>query len=488
VKRAVLYLRLSAIVEDSTSIARQEADLRAFCEREGWAVERILADDGKSGRKARANADEALRMLRDGEADVLVTWKLDRFTRQGLGAIGALVDTLDATPGALFVALQDGLRSDQAAWRLVAAVLSEVARTEADNTATRAKSAIAYRKTVTQRFTGGGTIPFGYRSEPAPDGVGRVLVVDPAEAAIVREIAPRLIDGEPFGRIAAELTARGIPTSKSPYRKARYRGAPDESLDRGRWTAATIKALWTAESLLGRVSLGAGARDVVRDADGLPVAAWEPILDLATMAKLRQRIALPDPAKRVPRGRAARLLSGVAFCAQCESRMYVTTSSGRPVYRCAMAWNGDTSHSVLIDAETLEGYVADRFLAATGDDPEVDIVEEIVEGGTLEALAEVEAALREATAALMEDSADSVALVRRLDALKSRRAQLRATPSSVSTRIVPTGRTLAEAWHSTDDVDLRRRMLLQSLDSVLIRRARSRGKFHAERVAINWLS
>jgi site-specific DNA recombinase len=218
------------------------------------------------------------------------------------------------------------------------------------------------------------------------------------------------------------------------------------------------------------------------------VAAWEPILDLATMAKLRQRIALPDPAKRVPRGRAARLLSGVAFCAQCESRMYVTTSSGRPVYRCAMAWNGDTSHSVLIDAETLEGYVADRFLAATGDDPEVDIVEEIVEGGTLEALAEVEAALREATAALMEDSADSIALVRRLDALKARRAQLRATPSSVSTRIVPTGRTLAEAWHSTADVDLRRRMLLQSLDSVLIRRARSRGKFHAERVAINWLS
>jgi site-specific DNA recombinase len=485
--RAVLYLRLSAIVEDSTSIARQEADLRALCEREGWTVERVLADDGKSGRKARANAGEALRMLRAGEAEVLVTWKLDRWTRQGLSAIGDLVATLDAAPGALFVALQDGLRSDQAAWRLVAAVLSEVARTEADNTATRAKSAIAYRKTVTQRFTGGGTIPFGYRSAPAPDGVGRVLVIDPAEAAVVREVAQRLIDGEALARVAGDLTARGIPTSKSPYRKARYRGVLDESLDRGRWTSSTIKTLWTAESLLGRTSNGVGRLDVVRDEDGLPVAAWEPILDLATMGKIRQRIAPPDPAKRAG-GRAARLLSGVAFCAVCDAKLYVTTSSGQHVYRCSASWNGDASHSVLVNAGALEEHVADRFLAGYGADPEADVVEDVTEPGTVEALAEVEAALREATAALMEDSADSVALVRRLDALKERRAQLRATPSSVTERIVLTGRTLAEAWAADAEPDLRRRHLLRVLDSVSVGRAQRRSGFDAGRVTINWLS
>ena len=109
-QRAVLYLRLSSSTEDSTSIARQAADLQQLAVREGWTVVRTLTDDGLSGRKARANAAEALRMLREDEADVLAVWKLDRWTRQGLGAIGALSDALDAVPSATFVALQDGLR------------------------------------------------------------------------------------------------------------------------------------------------------------------------------------------------------------------------------------------------------------------------------------------------------------------------------------------------------------------------------------------
>ena len=484
-KRAVLYLRLSAIVEDSTSIARQEADLRALCEREGWSIVGVLTDDGKSGRKARANASEALRMLRDGEADVLAVWKLDRFTRQGLGAIGDLVDTLDSTPGSLFVALQDGLRSDQAAWRLVAAVLSEVARSEADNTATRARSAIKYRKTVTHRFTGGGTIPFGYASAPAPDGVGRVLVPDPLEAAIVREVAGRLLAEEPVTRIAADLTERGVATSKSPARKARYRGEDDSGLDRGRWSVSTVRSLWTADLLLGRVSVG---KDVVRDDDGLPIAVWPPLLDLATVSRLRDLFGERDPSRR-PR-RRSRLLSGVAYCAYCEAKLYVTTSGGRPIYRCPGNWNGDTAHpSVAIDALQLEEYITARFLTGSGPSPEVELVRDPTDPGTEQALAEVEASLREASTALLDDDADAPALLRRIDALKARRADLRALPATVTAQYVQTGRTLAEAWHASDDLDYRRTVLVQALDHVKISTGkRGRKGLDEQRVAPIWYS
>jgi site-specific DNA recombinase len=485
-KRAVLYLRLSAIVEDSTSIARQEADLLALCEREGWAVERVLADDGKSGRKARANAAEALRMLRDREAEVLVTWKLDRWTRQGLSAIGDLVDTLDAAPGSLFVALQDGLRSDQAAWRLVAAVLSEVARTEADNTSARARSAIAYRKTVTGRFTGGGTIPFGYRSEPAHDGVGRILVPDLVEAAIVREVAEQLLDSSAtVSGIAADLTARGVPTSKSPARKARYRGQDSDGLDRGRWTASTIRSLWSSYSLLGRVSLGS---DVVRDEDGLPATSWEPILDRVTLDQLRTRLGT-DRQPRAPRARQARLLSGVVFCAYCDGKLYVTTSSGQPVYRCSASWNGNSAPhpSPAVNAENLESYVTARFLAVHGDSPEVERIQSTADTSTATALADVEAALRDATAALLSDDADSAALVRRLDALKSRRAQLRNTPGEVSTELVYTGRTVADSWNA-GTVDHRRTLLTQALDHLTVSAATRRSGFDPSRVSLLWHS
>jgi site-specific DNA recombinase len=480
--RAVAYLRLSDSVDDSTSIVRQRRDLAALAEREGWEIVRELADDGISGRKARANATEALRMLRDGEAEVLVVWKLDRFTRQGIPAVGALIDTLDATPSALFVALVDGLRSDQSSWRIIAAVLSEVARTEADTTSTRARSAIAYRKTVTYRFTGGGTIPFGYASAPAPEGPGRVLVLDPREAEVVRDVADRILDGESLSRVAADLTARGIPTSKSAYRRARYRGVPDEGLDRGRWTVGTIRALWSSHSLVGRVSLG---DDVVRDEDGLPVTVWPPILDLATLERLRVRIGLRTSGQ-APRRRAARLLSGVAFCAYCDRRLYVTTSGGRPIYACASSRNGVDCVSPKVDALHLEEYVSGLFLSARGNDPEVDLVETVADSTSAQ-LVEVEAALREATGALLADDADAPALLRRIDALKVARAALRSAAPVVSSELVPTGRTLADAWAAADD-EARRGVLLAALDHLTVSRGTAGRRVDASRVSFFWHS
>lgn len=482
-ERVVLYLRLSSVGEDSTSIARQEADLRALAEREGWPVARVLTDDGISGRKSRANAEEALRMLRDGEAEVLAVWALDRFTRQGIGAVGRLVETLDAAPAARFVTLRDGLDSSSPTWRLIASVLSEVARTEAENTAARQRSAIAYRKTVTGRFTGGGTIPYGYASAPAPDGVGRVLVVDRSEAAVVREVADRILDGETLTAIARDLNDRGVPTSKSAYRRARYRGTVDETLDRGRWRVSTMVSLWTSHTLAGRTSLGS---DVVRDGDGLPVTVWEPVLDAATLERLRARLKPSAPAPR--RRRAARLLSGVAFCAYCDRRLYVTTSGGRAVYACPASWNGEDCPSPKIDALHLEALVEERFLSAFGSSPEVEVREIVTAPETTAALADVEAALREALGALAADDADTGAIMARVALLKDRRAALRATPTSVETIVVATGRTLADAWHASTSPDDRRTRLVQTLDHVAIQSGRPVHPIEPSRVLFRWHS
>ncbi|OII35167.1 hypothetical protein BIU98_04395 [Curtobacterium sp. MMLR14_010] len=490
-KRAVLYLRLSSISEDSTSIERQRADLQGLAEREGWDVVETLTDDGISGRKARANAAAALRMLRDGEADVLAVWKLDRWTRQGLGAIGALADTLDATPGATFVAMQDGLRSNQPAWRLIAAVLSEVARTEADNTAKRVASSIAHRRTVAHRYTGGATIPFGFDSVPAPDGVGRVLVHDPEEAVVVREIARRLLESDvSLTKLAIELTARGVPTSRSPKRRARKLGKPDAGLDAGLWRAHTVKDLVTQDLALGRVT-HRGA--LVRDEDGLPATVWEPLLDRATVERLRARYAdaKRGPVTRV--ARKARLLSGVAFCGHCDSKLWVSTQGSRPIYQCAKPREyGECTGYPRVDAVNLEALVVSEFLAFRGPFPEMREEQTVDSRDDSADLQDVEAALREATAALLEDDADPAALMRRIDALKARRTELRASAASatVTTRLVPTGRTLADAWHADEDLDRRRAVLLEALDHVAILKSTSPDRrsraLDRERVVFRW--
>lgn len=463
VKRAVLYLRLSSIVDDSTAIVRQESDLRELAKREGWSVELVLTDDGISGRKARANAAEALRMLREDEADVLAVWKLDRWTRQGLGAIGDLSDTLEAVPGALFVALQDGLRSDQSSWRMIAAVLSEIARSEADNTAARARSAMTYRKTVSGRFTGHGSVPFGYDSVPAEDGVGRVLAVNPSEALVVREVADRILGGASLYSIAKDLNERAVPTSKSEYRKARYRGAPDESADRGRWTGTAIRALWSSHTLQGRVM---NRGELVRDENGLPRTVWTPLLDLATAERLREAIGYRR--EKTPRTRAARLLSGLAFCAYCGGRMYVTSSNGHAIYTCPASWNGVECESPTINAENLERLVVDQWLHTWGHFPEYLPTLTVGDPEALAELAEVEAALREASAGLLDDSADTVALVQRIGALKARRTELREVPTTKVETLEPTGRTLGQAWHAAETPEERRKVLSKGLDHLTV--------------------
>ena len=486
-KRAVLYLRLSSTVDDSTSMVRQEDDLRAMAEREGWVIERVLADDGVSGRKSRANAAEALNMLRNGDADVLAVWKLDRWTRQGLGAVAGLVEVLDARPEAIFAAMVDGLRSDQPAWRLIAGVLAEVARMEAENTSTRIRSSFVHRKRV-GKFTGG-PIPYGYYSTPAADGVGRVLAINAVEAALVREVADRVtIGAESLTRIARDLTARGIPTSKSAQRRASLAGSPDDTLDAGKWTVSTIRVIWTSDHLLGRTRhLG----KVVTGADGLPEQFWEPILDLSTIGILRAHLGDPRTRQaRPPRVRTARLLSGIAYCAHCDAKLYVHTSSGRAIYACPTARNAGTCPSPRIDAENLEEYIAETFLRHSGAAPETRAAPTVADSTTAEELREIEAAVTEATVALGQDEVNIPATLARLEVLKARRSVLRSAPVVVTSGDrVPTGRTIAEAWHADEDLDTRRTLLLETLDHVrLTSRIRRGVKLDPERVPIMWLS
>lgn len=480
--RAVLYLRLSSITEESTSIARQEQDLVELAERENWEIARILVDDGVSGRKARANAAEALRMIRDREADVLAVWKLDRWTRQGLSAVGDLVAALDSAPGSLFVALRDGLRSDQASWRLVAAVMSEVARTEAENTATRVKSSIAYRKTVLHSYSGG-TVPYGYRpAVDEDDPKRRVLVIDITEASLLRDIADRLLErDESQTSIVRWLNENGIPTGRSGYRLAVIRGEDPTGLDRGMWRIRALQIVMTSPSLAGQLTYRG---ETVRDGDGMPIMAWEPIVPAAMLYRLRQHLA-PKP-REVRRRRGARLLSGLLFCAHCGGPMYVTSTT--PVYyRCSQPkTTGQCSGSPRAVADWIEKVVVDDFLSIAGNAPETTVtVDEVTSAGNI---AELDQALADLAQSMLAPGADYPTLIARIEELKQRRAALEAMPDSATETVVYTGRSIREAWESTDDLDLHRSLLRELILHVeLTAKTTKGGAPDPSRVSVVWM-
>lgn len=489
--RVALYLRLSQSDDASTSIERQRRDLVAVAEREGWAIVAELVDDGISGRKSRANAEEALRMILDAEADVLAVWKLDRWSRQGIAALGDLVSTLDARPEALFLAHVDGLRSDQSAWRIIASVLAEVARMEAENTSTRVKSSRAHLL-ATRRFMGY-VPPFGYRSVANPNGPGRVLVPDDVEAGVVRELADRLLAGASLTELTDDLNARHVPTTKSDARRARQAERPARGLAVGHWHLTVVRGLLRSETLLGRTTHAVDGRRVpVSDEHGLPVTFWPPIITHATAALLRDRLPV-DKGKMARRGRAARLLSGIAYCSDCDSKLYVVRSGAHVYYRCAAKRPEPARQckSPQLMATVVEAIVEARILGGFGDSPEVEEVR-VVDNPEADAeLASVGEALREATEALLRDGVDAGAIMERITALKARRAELRDAPATVHVSFIPTGRTIREAWEASDPATPegllhRRTIVLSVLDHVTLAPGKSRAQAAEERIRYFW--
>lgn len=446
----MLYVRLSEITEASTSIERQETELREHASREGWDVVEVLADEGISGRLSRDNADRAVAMLASGEADVLAVWKFDRWSRQGLGAVAALIAALDKRPGASFVALRDGLSSDAPAWRIIASVLAETARMEAENTSARVRSAMQ-RARRARRYSGG-NLPIGYESAPAPDGDGRILVPSPTTAPLLREAARRILDE---GQSTYAVT---LFLNRGPARPPRAES----------WSVQAVTQALTGNAIVGRVTSGG---DVLRDDDGMPLQMWEPVLDLddwhALRALVEQRRAVRAPVGERSSSRS-RLLSGLVACAACGAPMYLRSNgSGVKTYGCSTRGKGrDCTASAVITAERVEEYVAERFLDLFGSHPVLAPVE--VERPAVD-LVEAERALAEITERLdasdLDDDEGDEHLLAQRRALRVRVRTLRASSAPATVQMQETGETVREVWQRSD-VHGRRDLLANTFAAV----------------------
>lgn len=496
-RKAVIYSRLSRETISSTSIQGQSDDLLALAEREGWDVAAMFVDEGLSGGKKRANAEEALRMLRDGEVDVLAAYSVDRYSRLGIGEDAEVIRVVDArealaktgaAPRPLVYFAREGIRSDSGSdWRLRFALSSEMARNERDLVSAR-QTAARDRMRRQGRNAGHGTPGFGYRTGPHPTlPVGRGLIIIPEERAIILEVAERILNMESTLKIAEDLTQRGIPTARSPFRVAALAGRSTKGLDRGHWKGARIRETWSSDHLLGRVSHN---RTPLFDESGNPLAPFEPILSLETVLAIRARFEQNKRGEQTLR-RASGLLSRMAFCGGCDRPLYprrtavsASAPEGRVNYGCSSRAGGVICPSPASrSARLLEGEVVNRYLLERGPMPETRRAFRTDDRGSAAQLADVEAQIKELAGRLAasddEDELDLIAST--MLALKTRRKALRdETPFLVEDDVF-TGRTYREAWDAAKDDDERRRMLLRVIDHVVVNPVGS-----PERVTFHW--
>ncbi|MEU1841897.1 recombinase family protein [Micromonospora chersina] len=471
---AIIYVRLSSHrgdLDPSTSPARQEEAARAYCAAKGWNVHpHVVRDLDVSG------SDKGLRLDRPGlgeirerwgEVDVVIFAKIDRLARNVVD-FRAFADEAEQH-GAALVSVAESLDMTTSAGRFVATILSAFAEMEAATIAERTAAGIAGARRL-GRWAGGAP-PYGYRVAPAVDGPGYVLVPAAEAAAVVREAAERLLVGESLYRIAQDFNARGVPTRSAMLiaqgRTRRTKPAP--------WSTQVIAQMLVNPATVGR-SVYRG--ELLRGDDGLPRQLWEPILSVETWHQLRAVLSTNGDGVegRGRRVRAARLLSGVAYCAGCGRKLYASSrkhASGAtvPTYACAARRNGQGCKGVAITAEMTEQYVEREFLRMVGHWPVVEVVTVAVDDGRR---ADIEAAITDTARQMTERGADVPALAARLGELHAAREALPAT-AATEVRRVETGQTFAEAWRS-HDVDGRRALLVSAGARVVVHRAAVPGR------------
>ena len=202
--KVVAYVRVSTEEQAShgVSLAAQEAKLRSYCELYDHELVEVVVDAGQSAKSLnRPGLQQALGMLRRGEAQGLLVLKLDRLTRS-VRDLGELLETYFQSSA--LVSLQEQCDTSTAAGRLVLNVMTSVAQWERETTSERTSAALQYKKTQGVQL-------------------GAPALKD--EATIARAVALKA-EGLTLRQVAEQLTAEGFQTLKG-----------------GRWEAMTVKRL-----------------------------------------------------------------------------------------------------------------------------------------------------------------------------------------------------------------------------------------------------
>jgi site-specific DNA recombinase len=255
---------------------------------QGWrALSQHYDDPAYSG----GNLDRPAlkKLLADIEArkiDVVVVYKIDRLTRS-LADFAKLVEAFDAR-SISFVAVTQQFNTTTSMGRLTLNVLLSFAQFERELSSERVRDKIAASRRK-GKWTGG-TVPLGY------DVKDKKLIVNKAEAEVVRTIFRRYLDLQSFSKLVADLDRRGIVTKLRNTKVAKYNGAIP-------FTYGPLAYFLKNRIYLGEMHHGG------KWFKGEHAA----IVDRATFEQVQQLLATKAQGRKVKRSESGALLAGKLY-------------------------------------------------------------------------------------------------------------------------------------------------------------------------------
>ncbi|OYY96581.1 MAG: resolvase [Sphingomonadales bacterium 28-56-43] len=205
--RCAIYTRKSSeegLDMEFNSLDAQRESCEAYIasqRAEGWACMREHYDDGgfSGGTLDRPGLKTLIEDIEDGLVDVVVVYKIDRLSRS-LMDFSRLVEVFDKH-GVTFISITQSFNTTTSMGRLTLNILLSFAQFEREVTGERIRDKFAASRAKGMWM--GGFVPMGY------DVIDRKLVVNEAEAAMVRHMFQRFVELGSATLLTRELVAKG---------------------------------------------------------------------------------------------------------------------------------------------------------------------------------------------------------------------------------------------------------------------------------------
>lgn len=326
---AGIYARISSDPDGTRlGVERQITDCEALAARLGWTVADVYVDNDISAwtGSARPEYQRMVDDLKNREISGILTWHPDRLTRhpRELEELIALVEGIGGVQIETVTAGDYDLSTS--AGRSVARIVGAIARKDSDDASTRLRRKHA-ELAAAGKVAGGGPRPFGYTDD-------RLQVVA-EEAAVIREMASRVLAGDSLRSLAVDLNSRGIRTSLG-----------------NEWTSSGVKRVLMSPRVSGR-----------REYRGefFP-AVWPPIITSEQSDRLRRKLgSRTTKDRRAPKRYL--LTGGLLRCGRCDAPMIARPDAQR---RRRYVCDGGPGHSgcgrLSALAEPLEELIAEAVL------------------------------------------------------------------------------------------------------------------------------
>ena len=325
-----LYARVSTVrqAEKDLSIPDQLKQMRDWCKGQGFGVAYEYIEAGASATDDRRPVFQ--QMIGEATAnpppfDAIVVHSLSRFFRDMLEF--GLYERRLSKSGVRVISISQQTNDDPAGEmaRRMFSMFDEYQSKENGKHTLR-----AMKENARQGYFNGSKPTFGYTTVETEalgnKGKKKRMVIDPAEAVIVRKVFDLYLNGhagQDMGRkcVAAHLNDRGIL----------YRGS--------QWSRGQVGNVLNNRTYLGEFIFNQTTPKTNRIK---PESEWvrmavEPIIDAATFAGARERAASRTPANVPPRiVNTPTLLTGLLKCGRCGAGMTLATGKGGRYryYRC----------------------------------------------------------------------------------------------------------------------------------------------------------